>query len=948
MSDLTLKYEAGVLRIIKSPFWFKAGPFFIFTVLFVLYFSPVLFSGGLLGYSDAVFYSMPNFYSSRTFWTNSLFSGFPVAADPQAQTWYPLAFLFSLFPNSWNAYMVSGYVLSAFFMYGYVWTVTQSRMAGLIAGISFSMGGFMIGRLAQVPLIHAAVWLPLIFIALEKTRNKTSAGWTVIGSFAIACSFLGGHTQIFFWGLIVAGAYCMTMGWSLDERRWSYFRQFGWMVLMGIGLVAIQLLPSMELAEWSARSELTYSDFVNFSLMPRDLLTLVFPYLFGGISPVYDLPFYGESNGMELPGYLGLLTLLLASFAVMSSLSNRVVRFWLIAALLAFVLALGEYTPLSQLMFHLPGFNKFRAPVRHFLEISMAVSVLAGIGADCVRRGKINSIQIKKVFFWAVGLFGVAFTIVLMFAGTWEREAVEKGMEAFQLITWNRTVLWVPVFVLLLAIGALAFWLNQPGSPGRRFLVLAVLVVDLGSYGWFHYWVYLVPPKQWIDPPEIAIRYRTLLNESHQRLIPMAGLHSDREQFPVNLSRLWGVSSAAGYNPLILSRVQKLLSIYESGAITATWSSIKHRALDILGVRYMFIPTKVLEAFSTQDNLQWTQENLEVRLGSGCDQTYPSSMEFLLPNSFSGSHIGIVSKSFCSKEIADKKPVLNIRLSGDHNFEQIKNFVVGRDTAEWAYDCPRIQEHIRHKQASVFQSVSINSPVGSPCHGFQYVTQIPVSQDHSWKRIQLEWLGTPGIVQLDKITLVDKSSGKNLPLRELTASSHWRFQEQIGKTTVYENLDAMPRAWLVPEAMPTRPQDILHAIYHSQLPDGRPFDPTKTALIEESDAFQAAAYDPSGKVDIVRLEDTEMVLQTRSQSESFLVTSDIYYPGWEATVDGEPVQLVRTDYVLRGIPLPAGSHEVRFEYHPRSFYTGMTITLFSFIILILWALYPISLKKKHI
>jgi uncharacterized membrane protein YfhO len=77
-------------------------------------------------------------------------------------------------------------------------------------------------------------------------------------------------------------------------------------------------------------------------------------------------------------------------------------------------------------------------------------------------------------------------------------------------------------------------------------------------------------------------------------------------------------------------------------------------------------------------------------------------------------------------------------------------------------------------------------------------------------------------------------------------------------------------------------------------------------------------------------------VQTQSASDSFLVTSDIYYPGWEATIDGHPAALYRTDYALRGIALPAGSHEVRFEYRSLPFYTGMAITILSLLVLILW------------
>ena len=947
MNDPTLNNESGAMTLFRSPVWLNAGPIIFFTVLFLFFFSPVVFTGYLLAPNDGLNYSLPNFYSPRTLWTNLLFSGYPVAADPQAQTWYPLAFLFSLFPNSWNAYMISAYVLSACFMFGYVWTVTQSRLAGLIAGIGYSMSGFMIGRLGQVPLVHAAVWLPLIFWAIEKNRERSSKHWTAIGSLAIACSFLGGHTQIIFFGLIVAGAYVVYLGWNPLPQRGISIRRFVWMVLMGVGLVAVQLLPTMELAEWSARAELSYSEFVRFSLSPAEILTLLFPYLFGGGGTLYDIPYLGSGNGIELPGYLGLLTLMLACLAMVSSWSNRIVRFWLITFVIAFVMALGEHTPLGQLMYHFPGFNKFRAPLRHFLEISLAVSVLAGMGVDCVQRGAISLNQIKKTILGTLGIFGLSLALIWIFPNLLEHATSEKNMGSLNIVSWGNAALWVPVVVLILTVSSLVFWWKQPGAVARKFLLLVVLVVDLGSFGWFHNWRYFVPPEQWIHPPEVAVQYQKKLNVSHQRMVPVKGLHSDRNQFPVNLSRLWGIPSSTGYNPLVLSRVNELLSRYETGALFDTWSSVKHRALDILGVRYLFLPSTYLETLEARGEIKWTRENLGVRLGNGCNQAYPSSMEFLIPKGFSASHIGVVSRSFCFGDIADGETVLSLRFSGDKNSEHQSALAMGRDTAEWGYDCDGVRDQIRHKQAPVFQSFTINGITGAPCHGYQYMTRIPVPSTHPWKKIQVEWAGKPGIVQLDKITLMNERSGNVLPLRELTASDHWRFKEQIGETAVYENLDAMPRAWLVPEAVLAKPQQILHAIYYSRLPDGRPFDPSETALVEGPFAFKTAAFDPSGKVDVVRVKDTEIVLQTQSKSDAFLVASDIYYPGWKATIDGLSVPVHRTDYVLRGISLPAGSHEVRFEYRPQPFYVGLILTLFSLIALIFWVFFPFSRSKSE-
>ena len=51
-------------------------------------------------------------------------------------------------------------------------------------------------------------------------------------------------------------------------------------------------------------------------------------------------------------------------------------------------------------------------------------------------------------------------------------------------------------------------------------------------------------------------------------------------------------------------------------------------------------------------------------------------------------------------------------------------------------------------------------------------------------------------------------------------------------------------------------------------------------------------------------------------ARSLLVLTDVHYPGWKATVDGEPAQIERVDYLLRGVRVPAGSHRVEFSYEP--------------------------------
>ena len=72
-------------------------------------------------------------------------------------------------------------------------------------------------------------------------------------------------------------------------------------------------------------------------------------------------------------------------------------------------------------------------------------------------------------------------------------------------------------------------------------------------------------------------------------------------------------------------------------------------------------------------------------------------------------------------------------------------------------------------------------------------------------------------------------------------------------------------------------------------------------------------------------------------SAGLLVLSEIYYPaGWEAILDGEPAEIHKTNYVLRSIVVPAGQHDVTFEFKPNSFVVGHTVSrISSFLILVI-------------
>jgi hypothetical protein len=118
------------------------------------------------------------------------------------------------------------------------------------------------------------------------------------------------------------------------------------------------------------------------------------------------------------------------------------------------------------------------------------------------------------------------------------------------------------------------------------------------------------------------------------------------------------------------------------------------------------------------------------------------------------------------------------------------------------------------------------------------------------------------------------------------------------------------------------------------------FSPKDTAIIDRTFSGLLKDYQPGrDSGDFIRLEEykpNHLVYSYRSKNPGLAVFSEIYYPkGWTAAIDGAEVPHFRANYVLRAMVLPAGEHKVVFRFHPRAYYTGEKISLYSSIALIL-------------
>jgi hypothetical protein len=118
----------------------------------------------------------------------------------------------------------------------------------------------------------------------------------------------------------------------------------------------------------------------------------------------------------------------------------------------------------------------------------------------------------------------------------------------------------------------------------------------------------------------------------------------------------------------------------------------------------------------------------------------------------------------------------------------------------------------------------------------------------------------------------------------------------------------------------------------------------ETAVIEKKDEarlgkFSADAVDAKTEsVLLTKHDNREMVYQYASDKDRFVTFSEVYYDkGWTATIDDQPAPILHTNFVLRGLVVPAGKHTVRFYYEPKSIKISETVSLASSVLLVLLA-----------
>ncbi|MFQ5613070.1 MAG: YfhO family protein [Anaerolineae bacterium] len=963
--------------------------------LVVLFFWKILLTNLILVGVDTFLYFYPyRAYASEALrqgrlplWNPHLFMGVPFLANSQAGVLYPLNWLFLWLspPRQVAASMALHTWLAAVGMLAYARRSLRLGWPGaLLAAMLFALGGFLGAQVDHPNQLQVSAWLPWLFLLYDEAVAGRRR-WTAVLLLAalIALTLLAGHSQAVFISLVGVGLYgvlrLQVTGFkfqvpgfrrrvSVSNFRWAGKRLISNLqslistlqvlaVAAGLALLlaAAQLLPTLELARQSIRrSGLSYNEATSFSLRPW---TAHFTFL-----PPFGLDLsvvFGEAFS-EWVAYAGLAGLGLAALGLLTLAWRREAAVFALLGLAGAVLALGRATgPLYLVLYKfVPGFNLFRAPARWLLLYAFAVAVLAGLGLDALasRPIEVRAAAGRLVAWigqrrWAQAtllIAAVALAVVLFL--------ILEPVPALPGLVWLAGAGWVAALIVL--------GLRRPARAPQVAIVLLVLS------GLELFWAaqslrYNRPtaPEAYSSLRPAVTQLLTAQDAGHHRFLSLSGIRYDPgdlrelegiygDQLPpeavyqlvvaakekevlfFNLPLLYRLYSVDGYDGGLLPlaqfvELQKLFldedRLAVDGRLRENLRDVPPgRLLSLLGVRHI-VTDKVYDVWI--DDIFYDLQ-FSARLGG----TGPHAIRTEIVPDFPATAVGLVSYLEGGASLPDGAPVAEVIVTTGEGRQHRFVLRAGIDTAEGKY--PPNAAHARARAGHTWR----DDPAG-----FDYITVLEWEEMARPAALEVVTLAEGGrfTFVLRGLSLINQPTTTGRSLLLSTEGDYRRIHD--GDVKVYENLGVLPRAFIVHE-METVPGEA-EAIAALRDPE---FDPSQRALRVGGTPglVRRGAASPADSVILRRYEPERVEIEVNLDQPGWLILTDTYYPGWEARVDGRPVPIEAVDVLFRSVAVPAGRHQVVFEFRPRSFRWGAWI---SGVTLGLWlALLGWSFKRGQV
>lgn len=863
----------------------------VLVLLTLLFFYRLALSDLILARGDTYTYFYPYWHARNAallslqlpLWSADLFMGVPLLGNSQLGTFYP--------PNWVVAPLAPPDGVRLSILVHIAWagvgtfllakrTAHVNSLSAFSAAVLFAFGGHVIGHVEQINQLQGLAWLPWMIYLLDRALARPLPNALLLGM-ALALQFFSGHTQTVFISGVALGIYAL----CTNPKR-------GLLTLAAAGGLALilalpQLLPTLELARLSNRSGgLSTNQAGAFSFSP---------FVTGrGLLPSYDTPIFAE-----YVAYVGVIGLGLALVGALSGGLRPKVRgiqlplspraTWIMMTLVGLALAYGLYNPLYWVLASLPGFNLFRVPARWLALFTLGAAMLAALGVERMLSSRAQGtpmetyaapLPVRGVFrrsrFWLIPL------IIFALAGASALTLRNNDGTPVSLPTLITVVGWGAGLVVLL-VGA---WKRMPT------LLVGAVAIEL----WL---ASQVMPFNQLVPPDSYSAQRFTISQ----------LLAYKEAAPAPMGRTLSISNLlfdAGDRATLNER---FAALGMSAEATATaFDTVKLR--EVLGANLPLV-WGIASADGFDGGLlptRYYSEFTSLLLPDGAEPTVDGRLREVLALEACGGAC-----------IPDARwlALMGIEyLVTDKNYDLVDGGIFF-DT-QFAMGNGAIYPN---PQGFIANSAEI---LCNPCDNLRVFYGDAEAQAtgeraqvSGYWRLRFTLAPVAGNVRLvaeegaivRAVTLVDTRTGD---FQQLAPEPWTRVLSSDIK--MYRNGVTLPRAFVV-NGVAFVPDDA-HAL--EQMRDAA-FDPSVTAILyeeapgeigrEESDQRGSSAT-------ITDYTDTRVALRVNANEAGWLVLTDAYYPGWTATVNGEPASVFRADVMFRAVGVPVGESEVVFEYRP--------------------------------
>lgn len=921
----------------------------------ILYY-PLLFTNRVLANGDILLYFYPyRDYAAAALregriplWNPYIFNGVPFLANPQAAVLYPLHWPLSWLPVTkqiyWSAALHT-WILS----YGGFWLVRQQGAtiwAGLITALVLAGSGFYGGLIGHINQMNGAAWLPWMAIVVQVASGKwgvpggecwVASGairylWRLFGhtirhsrfaicttlfALLVTLTLLAGHTQTAYINLFGVGLWLVWRAaiqfpnWRLTLATLRQFAEnvtppllvYGSGVLLAILLCAVQLLPTLELSALGLRSGgLGYGEVSSFSLRPTRLpWTLLPTYGLVELGPIFG-PGY-----TEFVAHVGLVALLLAALGAWQG-RGPLRAMGLFFALLGLFLALGRWNPVYYLLYQfVPGFDLFRVPARWMMLYTLGVALLAGSGTVCVTRPQ-NS-HLPSISHLPSPISRLPSSIPLLILVT--ILAVDLLLAAQALPHSQPTA---PQAVY-----------DQRTAPAHLLTDPARAALDPAAMGRF-----LSMSTITYDPGDMADWQRVLIDSAPSQIDQRAFQEfiiavKTQELLVPNLPLLWRIPAVDGFDGgvLPLQRYNQFLTLFlppdelvPDGRLREQIKTIPEAdLLGLLNVQYV-ITDKVRDLWF--ENVFYDRQ-----IGVQLTQDTPTTT-IRGTTAFAATHLDLIGYVDGAHPWLheDNQPVATV-WAFDTNGDAIDlpPIIAGGKAGAQLTDQQLDSSAAAEAGATVaFRDVEQEQQ--------EYHVRLPLPTPTEPVTITIELLPDAPPIVIQAATLYDERTKMFFPL---LPSGRGDFAlVHSGDVKIYENLQVRPRAYLVNQVFAAADgDDALH-----KLKNERQIYQGHAAVVEGIADSHDFALDPMATAEIVHYSAETVVIETSSTEPTFLVLSDSYFPGWQATIDGSPTSIYVTNVLFRGVVVPAGEQTITFHYQPESWQRGRWLSGFG---VLLWA-----------